>query len=144
MHFALHAIQQTDYSLQQQPAEAAGILSVNQIELHPWLARPDIVSWCQSRNIVCEAYSPLVRNTRSSDPLLKPLSAKHNKTPTQILLRWGLQKGFVILPKSETLSRIEENRDIYDFELDEGDMETLETGKYEPCAWDPTVAGLES
>lgn len=140
----LHAPLTDLLSSQQQPKEIAGILSVNQIELHPWLARPDIVSWCQSRSIVCEAYSPLVRNTRAEDPLLKPLVAKYNKTPTQILLRWGLQKGFVILPKSETHSRIEENRDIYDFELDEGDMKSLETGKYEPCAWDPTVAGLES
>ena len=69
------------------------------------------------------------------DPLLGPLSKKHNKTPAQILLRWGLQKGFVILPKSVTKSRIEENTNIYDFELDEEDMETLNTKKYQPSAW---------
>lgn len=114
------------------------MISVNQVELHPWLARPDIVSWCQQRGIVLEAYSPLVRATRNDDPLLQPLVKKHNKTPSQILLRWGLQKGFVILPKSVTKSRIEENKEIYDFHLDEQDMKSLETGKYEPCAWDPT------
>lgn len=130
--------------LQQQPANKAGILSVNQVELHPWLARPEIVQWCQHRSVVLEAYSPLVRNTRAEDPLIVPLVKKHGKTATQILLRWGIQKGFVILPKSVTLSRIEENRDIFDFELDAGDMKTLDTGKYEPCAWDPTVVPLES
>ncbi|KAI4749143.1 Aldo/keto reductase [Aureobasidium sp. EXF-12298] len=117
-----------------------GVLSVNQVELHPWLARDDIVSWCEKRSVVLEAYCPLVRATKIDDPLLTPLAKKYNKTTSQILLRWGLQKNFVILPKSVTLARIEENKDLYDFELDEEDMKTLSTGKYEPCAWDPTVS----
>lgn len=115
---------------------------MNQVELHPWLARPDIVQWCQERGVVLEAYSPLVRNTRMDSPLLQPLAKKHGKTPAQILLRWGLQKQFVILPKSVTLSRIEENRDLYDFELSQEDMDSLQTKDYAPCAWDPTKAAL--
>ncbi|KAG9737062.1 Aldo/keto reductase, partial [Aureobasidium melanogenum] len=117
-----------------------GVLSVNQVELHPWLARDDIVEWCTKRGVIMEAYSPLVRATKIDDPLLTPLAKKHNKTTSQILLRWGLQKNFVILPKSVTLSRIEENRDIYDFELSEEDMQTLNIKAYEPCTWDPTVS----
>lgn len=117
-----------------------GVLSVNQVELHPWLARPDIVEWCEKRGVVLEAYCPLVRATRMDDPLLGPLVKKTGKQPGQILLRWGVQKGFVILPKSVTHSRIEANRDLYDFELSEADMKSLETGKYEPCAWDPTTS----
>lgn len=116
---------------------------MNQVELHPWLARQDIVSWCEQRGVVLEAYSPLVRSTRMDDPMLQPLAKKHNKTPAQILLRWGLQKGFVILPKSETKSRIEENAKLYDFELDAEDMKSLHTTKYESCTWDPTVSPLE-
>ena len=77
-----------------------------------------------------------------SDPLLVPLAKKHSKTPAQILLRWGLQKGFVVLPKSVTHARIEENADIFGFELDGEDMKSLETGVYEPCTWDPTTAPL--
>jgi len=77
------------------------------------------------------------------DPLLTPLAKKHNKTPAQILLRWGLQKGFVILPKSVTKSRIVENTKLYDFELDKEDMENLQTGEYAPCTWDPTKATLK-
>jgi diketogulonate reductase-like aldo/keto reductase len=102
------------------------------------------VNWCSKRGIILQAYSPLVRATRNDDPLLQPLAKKHHKTPAQILLRWGLQKGFVILPKSVTPGRIEENRDIYDFELSEEDMDSLDTGEYSPCAWDPTKWGLDA
>jgi diketogulonate reductase-like aldo/keto reductase len=68
-----------------------GVISINQVELHPWLARPDIVEWCKKRGVLCEAYSPIVRGTRHDDPLLEPLVKKYNKTPAQILLRWSLQ-----------------------------------------------------
>jgi len=120
-----------------------GKIDVGQWEVHPWLARPDIVSWCQERNIVVEAYSPLLRGQRTNDALLKPLVKKHGKSAAQILLRWSLQKGFVPLPKSVTKSRIEENAAVFDFVLDEEDMKSLETGEYSPCSWDPTVSTLE-
>jgi diketogulonate reductase-like aldo/keto reductase len=131
-------------SPQEQSPGDAGILSVNQVELHPWLARPDIVEWCTQRGIILEAYSPLVRATRGDDPLLKPLAAKYGKTSAQILLRWGLQKGFVVLPKSVTHSRIEENTNVFDFELSAEDMKSLDTGEYSPCTWDPTTAELDA
>ena len=121
----------------------AGVISVGQWELHPWLPRPDIVQWCEKRGVVLEAYCPIVRGLRSEDKLLKPLMAKYGKTAAQILLRWSLQKGFVPLPKSVTLSRIEENAKLYDFELTTGDMKALETSEYKPCAWDPTVITLD-
>lgn len=136
-----------------------GVLSVNQVELHPWLARPDIVKWCEARGILLEvyfllclfsilrcstnkwqAYSPLVRGERMEEPILTSLAKKYNKTGAQILLRWSLQMGFSPLPKSVTISRIEENADLYDFELTKEDMETLDTGEYAPCAWDPTIS----
>jgi diketogulonate reductase-like aldo/keto reductase len=75
-----------------------GVISLNQIELHPWLARPDIVEWCKKRNIICEAYSPLVRATKNDDPLLAPLAKKYSKTPSQILLRWSLQMVCAPIP----------------------------------------------
>lgn len=117
-----------------------GVLSVNQIELHPWLARPDIVDWCRSRGVICEAYCPIVRATKNDDPLLLPLAKKYNKTPSQILIRWSLQMGFVPLPKSVTESRIDENSQVFDFALTEEDMKSLDTKVYEPCAWDPTIS----
>ncbi|GME41377.1 ER lumen protein retaining receptor [Neofusicoccum parvum] len=117
-----------------------GVLSVNQVELHPWCAREDIDQWCQQRGVLLEAYCPLVRAIKKDDPLLLPLAKKHGKTTAQILLRWGLQKGFIILPKTVTMSRIEENAKVFDFELDAEDMKGLEISVYEPCAWDPTVS----
>ncbi|KAL9011520.1 MAG: hypothetical protein Q9173_003647 [Seirophora scorigena] len=117
-----------------------GEISVGQWELHPWLARPDIVAWCQGRGVVMQAYCPIVRNQRAEDPALQPLVKKYGKTPCQVLLRWSLQKGFVPLPKSATPSRIEENADLYGFELTDGEMKSLETDEYAPCAWDPTTS----
>ncbi|EEH42786.2 uncharacterized protein PADG_07606 [Paracoccidioides brasiliensis Pb18] len=117
-----------------------GKIDVGQYELHPWLSREDIVDWLKKRNIVIEAYSPLVQATKMDDPLLMNLARKHNKTPAQILLRWSLQKGFVPLPKSVTDSRITENTGVFDFELSAEDMGALDTGKYEPVCWDPTVS----
>lgn len=68
-----------------------GVISINQIELYPWLARPDIVEWCKQRGVLCEAYCPIVRATKNDDPLLAPLAKKYNKSPSQILIRWSLQ-----------------------------------------------------
>lgn len=69
-----------------------GKIDVGQYELHPWLPRDDIVEWLQKRNVVIEAYSPLVQATRMDDPRLQNLAKKHKKTPAQILVRWSLQK----------------------------------------------------
>ena len=117
-----------------------GVISVGQYELHPWLMRPDIVGWCKKRGVVLEAYSPLTRGDRFGEDSLKRITEKHGRTPAQVLLRWSLQQGFVPLPKSVTLGRIEENADIFGFELDEKDMGELETQEYSPCAWDPTTS----
>ncbi|KAF2720912.1 Aldo/keto reductase [Polychaeton citri CBS 116435] len=142
-NYGVHHLEELEKWQEEQPEHRRGIISVNQVELHPWLARPDIVEWCKTRGIVMEAYSPLVRAQRNEEPLLKKLGEKHKKTPAQILLRWGLQMGFVILPKSVTPSRIEENVGLYDFELDEEDLKALDTKEYAPCAWDPTTEKLE-
>ncbi|KAF7587322.1 hypothetical protein BBP40_007408 [Aspergillus hancockii] len=116
-----------------------GKIEVGQYELHPWLARSELVDWLRKRGTVIEAYSPLARGTRLNEPVLKKLGEKHNKTPAQILIRWSLQKGFVPLPKSVTADRIQENADVFDFELDEDDMKLLHTDDYSPSTWDPTV-----
>ncbi|KAL4737135.1 NADP-dependent oxidoreductase domain-containing protein [Aspergillus similis] len=116
-----------------------GQIDVGQYELHPWLARPDIVDWLRKHGAVVQAYCPIVRNQRGDEPVLKELGEKYGKSAAQVLIRWSLQKGFVPLPKSVTPSRIKENAEVFDFELTEEDMAKLETGKYEPCAWDPTV-----
>jgi len=117
-----------------------GEISVGQWEIHPWLGRKDIVDWCKQRRTIVQAYCPIVRGERFNEPILQPLVKKYGKTPAQVLLRWSLQKGHVPLPKSVTPKRIEENADIYDFELTEEEMNSLETGEYSPCSWDPTTS----
>jgi diketogulonate reductase-like aldo/keto reductase len=74
---------------------------------------------------VLQAYSPLARGTRINDPTVATISNRHGKSPAQVLLRFGLQKGWVTLVKSQTPSRIRENIDIFDFKLTEDDMATL-------------------
>jgi diketogulonate reductase-like aldo/keto reductase len=81
-------IKETDSS---QGKGKGGVISINQVELHPWLARSDIVNWCKQRGVLCEAYCPIVRATRNDDPLLAPLAKKYGKTPSQVLIRWSLQ-----------------------------------------------------
>ncbi|EXJ75023.1 alcohol dehydrogenase [Cladophialophora psammophila CBS 110553] len=120
---------------------SSSVISVGQWELHPWLPRQDIVDWCEKRNIILEAYCPVIRGERKDEQVLQDLSQKHGKTWAQILLRWSLQKGYVPLPKSETPSRIEENANLYDFQLDAEDMGKLQfPTSYASCAWDPTTS----
>ncbi|KAK0725573.1 aldo-keto reductase-like protein [Lasiosphaeris hirsuta] len=122
---------------------AGGVLSVGQWEVHPWCARPEIVDWCRKRGVVVEAYSPLARGTRFKDKGLKEVAKKYGKTPAQVLIRWSLQKGLVPLPKSNKKLRIKANADVFDFELEEEEMEGLESDEYKPTYWDPTVSSLE-
>ncbi|KAL9103674.1 MAG: hypothetical protein Q9163_001300 [Psora crenata] len=99
---------------------------VNQIELHPWCQQRQIVEYCNAQKIIVEAYSPLVRNQRAHDETLNMISKAYDKTTAQVLIRYSLQKGWVSLPKSDTPSRIEANADVYDFELSDADMRTLD------------------
>ncbi|OXV07589.1 hypothetical protein Egran_04646 [Elaphomyces granulatus] len=100
---------------------------VNQIELHPWCQQRVIVEYCKRHGIVVEAYSPLVRNHKANDATLVGLAQKYEKTTTQILIRYSLQKGWVPLPKSDDPSRIAANADVYGFEIDPDDMSVLDS-----------------
>ncbi|CAD6499804.1 BgTH12-03911 [Blumeria graminis f. sp. triticale] len=99
---------------------------VNQIELHPFCQQREVVKYCQTNGIIVEAYCPLVRNTKGDDPTLNKVAQAHKKSVAQVLIRYGLQKNWVTLPKSSTPERIIENFDVYDFELSSEDMESLD------------------
>ncbi|CAO1612948.1 unnamed protein product [Sympodiomycopsis kandeliae] len=117
------------------------IPSINQIELSPFFQRSEIVQACRKHNIAIEAYSPLGKGAHTDLPELKAIGDKYGKTPSQILIRWSLEKGFICLPKSANPKRIEENANIFDFELKKEDSQTLdalETGS--GVTWDPTTA----
>ncbi|KAL3470301.1 NADP-dependent oxidoreductase domain-containing protein [Aspergillus californicus] len=136
-NFGIHHLEELEAYIK---SGGGGQIDVGQYEIHPWLARAELVDWLKKRGAVVQAYCPIVRNLRSDEAVLKELGGKYGKTAAQVLIRWSLQKGYVPLPKSVTPSRIKENAEVFDFELDEGDMAKLHTDKYEPCAWDPTVS----
>lgn len=99
---------------------------VNQIELHPKLQQKETREFCEAHDIRVESYSPLMRGSELlNDPILVELAEKHNKTPVQIVLRWHVQSGLIVIPKSVTPERIKENINIFDFELDEADMHAI-------------------
>ncbi|KAM4062139.1 aldo/keto reductase family protein [Hirsutella rhossiliensis] len=99
---------------------------VNQIELHPWMQQREIVQYCRDHGIVVEAYCPLVRNTQAEDATLVRIADKHGVTPSRVLVRYCLQKGWVPLPKSDTPERIRANADVFGFDLDGDDMAALD------------------
>lgn len=95
-------------------------------QLHPWCQQRTTTAFCTSHNIIIEAYSPLVRNQKAHDQTLLSVSKAHGKSTAQVLVRYCLQKGWVPLPKSDTPSRIEENADVYGFELGKEEMDRLD------------------
>ena len=114
--------------------------AVNQIELTPFLQRREVTALCREAGILLEAYSPLTRGKRLDHPQLVEIAARTGRTPAQVLLRWNVQHGAIVLPKSVTPSRIEENALIFDFELDLDAMATLD-GLEEGLVtgWDPAT-----
>lgn len=112
---------------------------VNQVELHVFLQQPELVTYCQENDIVLEAYSPLAHGYSMDDPLLQQVADKHGKTTAQIMIRWCIELGFVVLPKSVSKDRIQQNIDVFDFVLDSDDMAKLKTLDRDfRTAWDPT------
>lgn len=100
--------------------------SMNQIELSPFFQRGEIIKECSKHNIAVESYSPLGKGAFIDLPELKQISKNYGKTPAHVLIRWCLQSGFVVLPKSANPQRIEANADVFDFSLTEGDMKKLD------------------
>lgn len=100
---------------------------VNQVELHLFLQQPELVAYCQDNNIVIEAYSPLAHSRDMKNGIVQQIAETYGKSYAQIMLRWLIQKGFVILPKSVTPGRIAENIDLFDFEISSEDMAKLDT-----------------
>lgn len=117
--------------------------AVNQVEFSPYLYQKELQKFCEDRGIKIEAYSPLTKGRKLGDARLVEIAEKYGKTPAQILLRWCIQKGTIILAKSSKPERIQENASIFDFEISQEDMnlldqfdEGLRTG------WDPSTQKL--
>ena len=101
--------------------------AVNQIELHPHLSQQPLAAYCEKLGIACEAWSPLggTGGKLLVDPVIKKIAKKYRKSVAQIILRWDLQRGLIIIPKSTHQERIKANTELYDFELSAADIKTI-------------------
>jgi 2,5-diketo-D-gluconate reductase A len=98
-------------------ALGGSVPTVNQIELHPALRAADVEAANRARGIATEAWSPLGQGSVLGEPVIAAVAAAHGVTPAQVVLRWHLQQGRIVIPKSVTASRIRENLDVFGFEL---------------------------
>ena len=116
-----------------------GVLpAINQVEFHPYHYQKELLEYCNSKNIIIEAYSPLVHAKRMDEPRLVTISDELSKTPAQVLIRWAMQRGMVVLPKSVNQNRIIENFAVFDFEISDSIMKRLDDldERFVTC-WDP-------
>jgi 2,5-diketo-D-gluconate reductase A len=118
--------------LERLEAEADVRPTVNQIELHPHLQQAELRAWHSDHRVVTEAWSPLAQGELLDDEAIVAIAERHGKTPAQAILRWHLQLGNVVFPKSVTPARILENIELFDFELSDaemGEFERLDRGE---------------
>lgn len=107
-------------------AEFATVTPVlNQIELHPKLTQTQLRDYLASKNIKVQAWSPLMQGKLLTDSALTAIAAKHKKSVAQVILRWDLQQGILLNVKSVHKERMLQNADLFDFELDEDDLQTI-------------------
>jgi diketogulonate reductase-like aldo/keto reductase len=102
------------------------IPTVNQVEFSPFLFQKDLFQHCRNNQIQLQAYTPLVRGQRFGDARLMALAEKYHKTPAQIILRWAIQHGISTVPKSSNLARLQENFQIFDFEISQDNMTEID------------------
>ena len=103
-------------------AAAEVVPAVNQIEVHPYLVQDDVRAFGAEHGIVTEAWAPIARGRVLDDPVITTIAKRVERTPAQVTLRWAVQRGDVVFPKSVTRSRIEENFQLFDFELADDEM----------------------
>lgn len=100
--------------------------SVDQIRFNPYNFGKDVLSFCETHDIVLEAHSPLARGTHLNDPRIQSIARTYSKSPAQVLIRWCIQHNAVVIPKSGNMYRLRENADVFNFELSVTDMLILD------------------
>ena len=101
------------------------IPAVNQVEFHPLFNHPELKAYCEERGIALQAYAPLARGAYLNSPLMLEIGKAHQKTPAQVGLRWLIQQGISVIPKSVHKERLEENSQIFDFALSDEEMAAI-------------------
>ena len=114
------------HHLQDLMSYASVVPAVNQVEFHPYLQQPELQKFCEKNEIRLEAWSPIMKGKVSNIKELIEIGKKYGKTPVQVTLRWEQQKGIVVIPKTVHKERIAENADIFDFDLTEEEIKTID------------------
>jgi methylglyoxal/glyoxal reductase len=114
------------HHLDELAATASVTPAVNQVEFHPWLQQSDLLARCKQSGIVFEAWSPLMQGKVGEVNELVEIGKSHGKSPSQVALRWAVQKGVVVIPKSVKRERLRENAAIFDFDLSNDEVATID------------------
>ncbi len=107
--------------------ETGVVPATNQIELHPGLQQNELVAFHQQHGIATTSWSPLGRGALLGEPLIVELAGKHRRTPAQVILRWHIERGLIVIPKASSRERLAENLALFDFALDRDDMTRIAT-----------------
>lgn len=111
--------------LERLAAETDTVPAVNQIEVHPYLTNEEVRAYCAEHQIRVEAWSPIAQGQVLGDPLITDIAQRVGRSPAQVVLRWHIQRGDIVFPKSTTPSRVQENFELFDFELTAADLATI-------------------
>jgi 2,5-diketo-D-gluconate reductase A len=111
--------------LERLAAECDVVPAVNQIELHPYFLNDEVRSYGEAHGIATQAWSPIAQGGVLDDPVITAIAQRLDRSPAQVVLRWHIQRGSIVFPKSTTPERIRENFELFDFELEPGDVEEI-------------------
>jgi 2,5-diketo-D-gluconate reductase A len=113
--------------LERLAAESDTVPAVNQIELHPYLLNEEVRAYGEANGIATQAWSPIAQGNVLDDPVITDIAERLERSPAQVVLRWHIQRGSIVFPKSTTPERIRENFELFDFELEPGDVERIDS-----------------
>jgi 2,5-diketo-D-gluconate reductase A len=113
------------HHLERLASQTDTVPAVNQIEVHPYFVNEEVRAYCREHDIAVEAWSPIAQGKVLDDPVVTKIAEAAGKSPAQVVLRWHIQRGDIVFPKSVTPKRIEENFALFDFELSEHDVDAL-------------------
>ena len=106
-------------------AETSTVPAVNQVEIHPYFGNNDVRRYCAEHGIAVEAWAPIAKGRVADDPVIAGIADRLGRTPAQVTLRWHIQRGDIVLPKSVTPERVRSNIALFDFELSDADMAAI-------------------
>jgi 2,5-diketo-D-gluconate reductase A len=112
--------------LQRLAAETDVVPAVNQIELHPYLLNEEVRAYGEAHGIATQAWSPIAQGNVLDDPVITAIAGRLDRSPAQVVLRWHIQRGSIVFPKSTTPARIKENFELFDFRLESDDVEKID------------------